>query len=409
MPIKVCTRVVAYSPTSTNNSPRELAKVVAEELRKSCGLFAFVSVSENGNVLLTTEEQRLTQRERGLSICEGCGYFFATHAAGLANHWRTVSDLWCTAAAARARSAQAIADEESLAPPEAIDSAKWRGAGLARPSTWRSFSNKSSLTHPGLIAARDGDLEAVKLQVSQGSLDAKLTVDAHGSGVLLWAAGGGHLHVVRWLRDEGLCNPSVERRKSDGRMALHWASRNGHLHVVRYLVEECLCDPDARTFDGETPYMYAVWQGRMDIVLYLVDTCHVDVHTVNRWGCNALFKAARMDGDESSLDMLVYLIEEKKLDERQINASGHSLLHKAAIYGREDVIDYLVASGKTRCGGRECVAWDDRRQRPSDMALFNGWPVLSRKLRHLEDTLLWALVTTPDPQQVETPSISPAN
>ena len=192
-------RAVLFPPSSSYDSPRELAKVVAEELRKSCGLFAFVSVSENGNVLLTTEEQRLTQRERGLSICEGCGFFFATHAAGLANHWRTVSDLWCTAAAARARSAQAIADEESLAPPEAIDSAKWRGAGLARPSTWRSFSNKSSLTHPGLIAARDGDLEAVKSQVSQGTLDAKLTVDAHGSGALLWAAGGGHLHVVRWL------------------------------------------------------------------------------------------------------------------------------------------------------------------------------------------------------------------
>jgi succinate dehydrogenase hydrophobic membrane anchor protein len=48
-------RAVLFPPSSSPvDSPRELAKVVAEELRKSCGLFAFVSVSENGNVLLTT-------------------------------------------------------------------------------------------------------------------------------------------------------------------------------------------------------------------------------------------------------------------------------------------------------------------------------------------------------------------
>jgi hypothetical protein len=50
-------------------------------------------------------------------------------------------------------------------------------------------------------------LLAVKSQVSQGTLDAKLTVDARGSGALLRAAGGGHLHVVRWLIEEGLSGP----------------------------------------------------------------------------------------------------------------------------------------------------------------------------------------------------------
>ena len=101
----MCTRVIAYSPTSTNNSPRELAKVVAEELRKSCSLFAFVS-------------ERIGE-------------------------WQCAADN---------------------------GGAEIEAAG-----------------------------EAVKSQVSQGTLDAKLTVDARGSGALLRAAGGGHLHVVRWL------------------------------------------------------------------------------------------------------------------------------------------------------------------------------------------------------------------
>ena len=105
-----------------------------------------------------------------------------------------------------------------------------------------------------------------------------------------------------------------------------------------------------------------------------------------------------MDGEESHLDMLVYLIEDKRLDERLINNTGHSLLHKAAIYGREDVINYLV-SGRTRCAGRECIARDDRRQRPSDMADFNGFPALAKRLRHFEDTWLWALIATPDAAQ----------
>lgn len=372
-------------------SARALALVVAADLR-SCGLFAFVSVTEEGGIFLTTKEQEKRQRARGLSICEGCGNFYATHAAGLSNHWRLTSDLWCSAAYERARNKEAAADEQSLAAPEAFDSAQWRGAGLARPSAWRAASSKSSLHHPGLVAARDGDLDALQALVSSGQFtDVKGTVDAHGSGSLLWAAGGGHLSIVKWLRDERLCDPGIERRKTDGRMALHWAARNGHLHVVKYLVEECACEPDVRTFDGETAFMYAVWQGRMDVVEYLVDLCKVDVHTVNRWGCNALFKAARMDGENSSLSMLTYLIESKGLDERLINKTGHSLLHKAAIYGRHDVIDYLL-SGRTRCQGRACVEWDDKRQRPSDMARFNGFPDLAGRLRHLEDVWLWSPV-----------------
>ena len=277
---------------SYKDSARELAQVVADDLRK-CGLFAFVSVSEQGAMMLTTEDQRKRQRDRGLAICEGCGYFFATHAAGLANHWRAVTDLFCSAAAARARAAQASADEQSLPAPMAVDSAQWRGAGLTRPPTWRASSSKSSLHSPGLVACRDGDLESLQHFIATGLFDAKKDVDHHGSGALLWAAGGGHLSIVRWLRDEGLCDPAADGRKSDGRTALHWASRNGHLDVVRYLVEECACQADAKSFDGETAFMYAVWQGHMHVVSYLVDCCRVDVHTVNRWGCNALFKVCQ--------------------------------------------------------------------------------------------------------------------
>lgn len=384
---------------SYNESARALALVVADDLR-NCGLFAFVSVSEEGSLFLTTKEQEKRQARRGLIICEGCGNFYATHAAGLSNHWRTTSDLWCSAAFERARAKEAAADEQSLAPPEAFDTAQWRGAGLTRPSAWRSASSKSSLHHPGLVASRDGDLDALKALVSSGQFDARHTVDAHGSGSLLWAAGGGHLRIVEWLREQGLCDPRVERRKTDGRMALHWAARNGHLRVVKYLVEECACDPDARTLDGETAFMYAVWQGRMDVVVYLVDFCKVDVHTVNRWGCNALFKAARMDGEASSLSMLAYLIEDQGLDERLINNTGHSLLHKAAIYGRSDVVEYLI-SGRTRCEGRACVEWDDRRQRPSDMARFNGFPDLAGRLRHVEDCWLWSPVLVATPEETE--------
>lgn len=66
--------------------------------------------------------------------------------------------------------------------------------------------------------------------------------DRHGSTALLWAAGGGHLPVCRFLVEE--CGAPVEPVDASGstaskqalkrrRSALHWAARHGHLEVCK--------------------------------------------------------------------------------------------------------------------------------------------------------------------------------
>ena len=114
-------------------------------------------------------------------------------------------------------------------------------------------------------------------------------------------------------------NPHATSAK-DGRSAVHWGARNGMLGVVAWLVEACGVEPGLPTAEGDTPFMLAAWQGHMPVCAYLVEcgdrecargdqrgyqgTVNRIPHAVNKWGCNAAFKAARMDGARSSIACL---------------------------------------------------------------------------------------------------------
>ena len=98
---------------------------------------------------------------------------------------------------------------------------------------------RNALGDAGLEAARDGDLAALKACVASG-WDPHRACDRHGSGPLLWAAGGGHLACCNFLAEHcgvatvTMAGPSAKRRRN----ALHWAARNGHLDVVKWLVRD---------------------------------------------------------------------------------------------------------------------------------------------------------------------------
>ena len=90
-------------------------------------------------------------------------------------------------------------------------------------------ARKVEALDPGLEAARRGDLPALRSMVTSGGWDPARAVDRHGSGALLWAAGAGHLRVVRFLVEECGLDPRAVaqrgRRSYHGRTALHWAAR----------------------------------------------------------------------------------------------------------------------------------------------------------------------------------------
>ena len=95
------------------------------------------------------------------------------------------------------------------------------------------------------------------------------TQDKNGASALHWAAGCGHLHIVKFLIEQHECPPDEKQRGKRSfrdRTPLHWACRNGHLPIVKYLVEDCSVNMDAVTIDGTTGFCWSCWQGHKDVM-----------------------------------------------------------------------------------------------------------------------------------------------
>ena len=141
-----------------------------------------------------------------------------------------------------------------------------------------------------MTPTRRGDVDALRQLCStpEGLRGLRAAVDRHGSGALLWAAGGGHLPACRFLVEVAGIDPTTTaqagRRAYSGRTALHWAARNGHVDVVEYLVSERGMDVDARTAEGTTAFAWACWQGEVNTARWLVERGGCSFGAVNTFG-----------------------------------------------------------------------------------------------------------------------------
>jgi ankyrin repeat protein len=112
-------------------------------------------------------------------------------------------------------------------------------------------------------------------------IDPVTCVDRNGAKAIHWAAGCGHVKVMKYLVDGlgrdpttststiGCCSPhegQKGKRSFGGRTPLHWAARNGHAQAVAYLVKDCEVDLEAETLDGTTAFCWAAWQGHLDVM-----------------------------------------------------------------------------------------------------------------------------------------------
>lgn len=254
-------------------------------------------------------------------------------------------------------------------------------------------------------ACRSGDLEGVMAAYEVGEWDPAVHVDRNGAPGLLWAAGGGHLEVCRWLCSaEG--GPRVDptqcvqraRRGFDGRTALHYAARNGRVEVVRWLVREAGCDVNEATAEGTTAFCWACWQGQEATCRVLVQELGADPHVVNAFGCTAALWAAQ---GRASVDLCAYLADDLGVSFRRINANGQGALHKAAQRGGTKVCEWLVR--KRRDGGAgiletplDTLAEGDappeahlapnagEQSTPSQLAAYAGFHQLSAFLQKVE-------------------------
>lgn len=236
-----------------------------------------------------------------------------------------------------------------------------------------------------LDIVKSGDLAALRDAVAKGYVPSRER-DTKGSSPIIWAAGSGHLHVVRYLVEECSCDPAqqqVAKRSFGGRTPLHWAARNGHLPVVKYLVGECHVDIEMATSDGTTAFCWASWQGHLPIMEYLAQSgCNLNSNNV--FGCNAVLWNAQGEGSVLTMAWL----QSKGCKMTKINNNGHGVLHKAAQRGNAAVCEWffenwiLPPSGAN--GDFKLVGPDTENYCPSDLAGMEGNDGVARTVATLE-------------------------
>lgn len=149
-------------------------------------------------------------------------------------------------------------------------------------------------------AARDGDEQKLAQLYSTGRwhpLDPAFC-DKHGYRAHHWAAGtdGGCLNFCLTLASAREVDDATreERRegKRGGRTLLHWAARNGiAAHARLLLAPPHSTQVDARTADGTTPLMLALYSGRIEVAEVLIAT-GASMRCTNDWGCSCVHWAS---------------------------------------------------------------------------------------------------------------------
>lgn len=195
---------------------------------------------------------------------------------------------------------------------------------------------------------QNGDLATLHQLVHSKQWDPVAFVDRKGATSLMWAAGGGHLDIVKYLLESCCCDPMQPqrgKRSFAGRTALHWAARNGHLMVVQYLVESTSNKNDKQqllevaTQDGTTAFGWACWQRHMDVMQFLHQQgCTLD--GVNSFGCSPVLWCSQGSSGDGLAALQWLKIQGCYM--RRVNNNGHGVLHKAAQRGQHEVAEWFV-------------------------------------------------------------------
>jgi len=140
-----------------------------------------------------------------------------------------------------------------------------------------------------MIGAWEGNLPMMELFVAKGADVNKL--NAIGEQAIMHAAWKGRVEAVKWL----LAHGAKINREPRQWTALHYAAFAGQSEMVTYLVDRG-ADLDARSTNGSTPLMMAVYEGKEAVVKQLI-TLGADRRIRNDYGEGAMdwaFKHERL-------------------------------------------------------------------------------------------------------------------
>ncbi|KAI9359190.1 ankyrin repeat-containing domain protein [Zopfochytrium polystomum] len=185
--------------------------------------------------------------------------------------------------------------------------------------------------------------------------------------------------------DERFCRDhSLEKPSHVGMTALHWAAHHGNLVLCRKLVVEGSADPDAiNRLDGRTPLQIAAFRGHVDVIEFLGREAganpnlppavppdvpwNMGMHPLcsavaggNLGACVALVHlgasaiVARHEnrsllnvaiGTNAPLEVVTWTLQVLPREIVTAKRFGNLAIHTAAIAGRADIVEALLATG----------------------------------------------------------------
>ncbi|XP_059794861.1 ankyrin repeat and SAM domain-containing protein 1A isoform X5 [Balaenoptera ricei] len=198
--------------------------------------------------------------------------------------------------------------------------------------------------YPLHLAAWKGDAQIVRLLIHQGPSHTKVNEQ--------------NALEIKELKKYGPFDPYINAKNNDNETALHCAAQYGHTEVVKVLLEE-LTDPTMRNNKFETPLDLAALYGRLEVVKMLLNA-HPNLLSCNTKKHTPLHLAAR-NGHKAVVQVLLDAGMDSNYQPRQtwvpvlmtscsalsfaFQTEKGSALHEAALFGKTDVVQILLAAG----------------------------------------------------------------
>ena len=190
-----------------------------------------------------------------------------------------------------------------------------------------------------VLAAREGQLNMVKLMLERGGTDLGMKIDTDGFSSAMAAAHGGHLSILQCLYE--VCGRDLLMLvDTEGRSCAIAAAWDGHMQVMKYLYE--VCGQELLMLgmkDGVTCAYIASINGHLDILEYVHQLCGNELlMLVNASGISCAHAAA-MGGH---LAIVKYLHKACGVDLLMLlNKDGMSCANAAAFKGHLNVLEYI--------------------------------------------------------------------
>jgi ankyrin repeat protein len=209
---------------------------------------------------------------------------------------------------------------------------------LAKQFNWdleaRAPDNRTAL----LLAVGYGYLTMIDLLLEQGA--DPIAKDNHGWNAIHVAARFGRDNILRLLLAKQF-DWDLEARISNGRTALLLAVRNGHLTTIDLLLEQG-ADPTAKDNQGWNAIHIAANFGQDNVLRpLLAKQFDWDLEARASNGRTALLLAVG-NGHLTIIDLLL----EQGADPTAKDNQGWNAIHRAAGYGRDSIIQKLLARSK---------------------------------------------------------------